>query len=70
VFKACVQRDSTQTETVLLGRYPTAGWLTLWELAFGLEAGADGDENNEEKKEVNGVEITSDAFTSQVRSLP
>jgi len=62
VFKACVNRDSTQTEAVLLGRYPTAGWLTLWELAFGLEKDADDDDD---KEEVNGVEITSDAFTSQ-----
>ena len=62
VFKACVNRDSTQTEAVLLGRYPTAGWLTLWELAFGLEK-VDNDEDD--KDEVNGVEITSDAFTSQ-----
>lgn len=63
VFKACVNRDSTQTEKVLLGRYPTAGWLTLWELAFGLEK--EDEEDEDEKEEVNGVVITSDAFTAQ-----
>lgn len=63
VFQECVNRDSTQTEQVLLGRYPTAGWLTLWELAFGLEK--DENEGTNEKKFIEGVALTSDAFTSQ-----
>jgi leucine-rich repeat protein SHOC2 len=71
VFKACVQWDSTKTETLLTTRYPTAGWLQLWQLAYLQEKGH-GDEGSivaidedSHSGEGNGVEVTSDAFTSQ-----
>jgi hypothetical protein len=47
IFNVCTNHDSTMTKQLLKDQYATAGWMTLWEVAFNLDAsktqGASGD---------------------------